>query len=186
MPSLSGESLVTFRLKLIPATFSLMQAELGRREAFSRSLGARIPENWPPEILTDALALFFAQLKGDPKLTGWLSWYFVLQAKEEGPVLVGSGGFKGPPLPDGTVELGYSVFPQYQGRGYATEAVSALLLWAFSHNEVARVIAETALENRSSIRVLEKLGFTYIEQGSPARTMRFELPRKRYHAEGDA
>jgi len=108
----------------------------------------------------------------------------VLRGKGEEFLLVESGGFKGSPQPDGTVELGYSVLPQYRGRGYATEAVAALLLWAFSHNEVARVIAETALENRSSVRVLEKLGFACIGQGSQARTMRFELVRERYHAEG--
>jgi len=159
-----------------------MQAELGRQEAFSRSLGARIPENWPPELLVDALVLFLAQLKKDPKLAGWLSWYFVLRGNGEEFLLVGSGGFKGPPQPDGTVELGYSVLPQYRGRGYATEAVAALLLWAFSHNEVTRVIAETALENRSSVRVLKKLGFTCIGQGLQARTMCFELVRERYHA----
>ena len=180
---MNGKPLSTSRLKLIPATFSLMQAELGRQEAFSRSLGARIPENWPPEILVDALPFFLAQLKKDPKLAGWLSRYFVLQGKGEEFLLVGSGGFKGSPQPDGTVELGYSVLPQYQGRGYATEAVGALLSWAFSHKEVARVIAETALENRSSVRVLKKLGFTCIGQGSQARTMRFELVRERYHAE---
>jgi len=183
---MNGKPLSTSRLKLIPATFSLMQAELGRQEAFSRSLGARIPENWPPEILVDALVLFFAQLKHDPKLAGWLSWYFVLRGNGEEPVLVGSGGFKGPPLPDGTVELGYSVLPQYRGRGYATEAVGALLLWAFSHKEVARVIAETALENRSSVRVLKKLGFTCIGQGSQARSICFELARKHYHVEESA
>ena len=161
-----------------------MQAELEQQEAFSRLLGAQIPENWPPELLVDALVLFFAQLKKDPELAGWLSWYLVLRGNGKEPVLVGSGGFKGPPQPDGTVELGYSVLPQYRGRGYATEAVAALLLWAFSHNdEVARVIAETALENRSSIRVLKNLGFACIGQGSQARTMCFELAGEHYHAE---
>ena len=165
-----------------------MQAELEQRGTFSRLLDAQIPENWPPELLVDALMLFLAQLKQDSKLAGWLSWYFVLRGRGNGeePVLVGSGGFKGPPQPDGTVELGYSVLPQYRGRGYATEAVAALLLWAFPHNEVARVIAETALENRSSVRVLEKLGFACIGQGSQARSILFELAGEHYHAEESA
>ena len=60
---MNGKPLSTSRLKLIPATFSLMQAELGRQEAFSRSLGARIPANWPPELRVDALPLFFAHSK---------------------------------------------------------------------------------------------------------------------------
>ncbi|MER3514457.1 MAG: hypothetical protein C4310_08775 [Chloroflexota bacterium] len=58
------------------------------------------------------------------------------------PVLVGSGGFKGPPHA-GAVEIGYSVLPQYQGKGYATEMVAGLVRRALKHAEVDRIVAET-------------------------------------------
>lgn len=173
--------LSTLRLKLIPATASLAQAELGHRDTFSELLGAKIPENWPTKLITDALPYFLQQLKQNPQLAGWLSWYWILREDAgEDAVLIGSGGFKGRPQPDGTVEVGYSVLPQYQGCGYATEAIAGLLSWVFTHGEVSRVIAETKPENQPSIRVLEKLGFDYIGQGSEPGVIRFELARGNY------
>ena len=147
----------TARLTLIPATGPLVQAEIEGRDTFSQFLEAIVPENWPPELLADALALFLEKLEHHPEMAGWLSWYWVLREKER--ILVGCGGFKGPPRPDGSVEIGYSVLPQYQRCGYASEAIGGLVDWAFAHGKVSYVIAETAPENKPSIRLLEKLGF---------------------------
>ena len=44
---------------------------------------------------------------------------------------VGKCGFKGPPA-DGVVEIAYGIDPEYQGKGYATEAAEALTNVAFS------------------------------------------------------
>jgi len=177
---LETKSLITPRLTLIPATAALVQAEIGPQDLFSQTLGAKVPENWPPELLVDALPFFLEQLKQDLALVGWLSWYWVLRrtAPEEA-LLIGGGGFKGQPQ-DGAIEIGYSILPQYQGRGYATEAVAGLLAWVFSCDEVTRVMAEAPQENRASIRVLAKLGFDHTGQGSEADTVRFELTRNRY------
>jgi RimJ/RimL family protein N-acetyltransferase len=81
-------------------------------------------------------------------------------------VLLGSGtviggiGFMGPPDADGTVEIGYGVAPEAEGRGYTTEAVLALLHWAFTVGGCRRVIATTALDNHGSQRVLDKASLT--------------------------
>ena len=178
------KTLRTERLELVPATAPLVRAELGRTGTFSELLGAEIPKNWPPELLVDALSFFLEQLDQHPEQAGWLSWYGVLRGDPE-PVLVGSGGFKGCPQPDSTIEVGYSVLPQYQGCGYATEAAAGLLSWAFAHSEVSRVIAETLPDNARSIRVLEKLGFLRIGQGSEPGLIRFELARASYHKAGE-
>ena len=114
----------TARLKLIPATVALARAEIGDRSGFARLLGAVVPNNWPPEILADALPLFLGRLEAAPDQVGWFGWY-ALAASDSAPVLVASGGFTGPPQA-GTVEIGYSVLPQFQRRGYATEVVVAL------------------------------------------------------------
>ena len=182
-----GEFINTPRLKLIPATSSLVQAELKGQAIFCQLLGAQIPENWPPELIVGALPHFLKQLEQNPELIGWLSWYWILMGKAgEESVLIGSGGFKDRPQPDGTVEVGYSVLSQHQGCGYASEAIGGLLCWVFSHDEVARVIAETLPENRPSIRVLGKLRFDFVGQGSEPGTIRFELGCERYHTEKDA
>jgi RimJ/RimL family protein N-acetyltransferase len=158
-----------------PATAESILAEIEDRAAFERGLGVRVPENWPPETLIDALPIFLGQLQAEPELAGgWLTWYVVLRDDAgRGSTLVGGIGFKGRPSSEGSVEMGYSVLPQYQGRGYATEAAKGLVDWAFSHGEVTQVVAETSAQPNPSIRVLEKLGFRCIGEGEEFGTLRF-------------
>lgn len=72
--------------------------------------------------------------------------------------LVGSCGFKDAPR-QGRVEIGYGVAPDCRNQGVATAAVAALLDLAFSSGDVHQVLAQIDPDNRSSTRVVEKLGF---------------------------
>jgi len=58
-----------------------------------------------------------------------------------------------------SASLGYCFAETAWGHGYATEAVSALLTWAFDTLDLNRVQAETDTRNGASVRVLEKIGF---------------------------
>ena len=71
---------------------------------------------------------------------------------------IGGVGFLGPPDHQGTVSFGYGVAPEVEGRGYATEAVQALLHHAFATGRINRALADTAHDNPASQRVLEKAG----------------------------
>ncbi len=73
--------------------------------------------------------------------------------------VIGFGGFKGPPGDDGMVEIAYGVVPDYQGKGFATEAAQALVNYAFSDGRVRIVRAHTLPEPNASTRVLTKCGF---------------------------
>jgi RimJ/RimL family protein N-acetyltransferase len=57
-------------------------------------------------------------------------------------------------------ELGYWIAVQHWGRGYATEAVRAVIEYAFEHFELNRVQAHLFDGNIASQRVLEKVGMT--------------------------
>ena len=57
--------------------------------------------------------------------------------------------------------LGYILHPDHRGKGYATEAVKLLVDYLFRAKNLVRVQAECSLENKASVRVLEKAGFTY-------------------------
>ena len=57
------------------------------------------------------------------------------------------------------VQLGYLLARSHWGMGLMTEAISAVVRWAFSDPSVFRVWAVCDLENRPSARVLEKTGF---------------------------
>jgi ribosomal-protein-alanine N-acetyltransferase len=91
------------------------------------------------------------------------------------PVLVASGGFKGPPG-EGAAEIGYSVLPQFEGRGYATEMVGGLVRWALAQPGVVRVVAETEWANPASVRVLGKAGFVPAGVATEPEGARFEFP----------
>ncbi|MEU6546743.1 GNAT family protein [Streptomyces sp. NPDC046859] len=58
-----------------------------------------------------------------------------------------------------SASLGYVLGDAMWGHGYATEAVRALLRWAFDSLDLNRVQAEADTRNEASARVLEKLGF---------------------------
>lgn len=72
--------------------------------------------------------------------------------------LVGGVGFKGAPSQDGIVEIGYGLAPAARGRGYATEAVLALVDHARSRG-VAMIVADTEVANEASMAVLRRCGF---------------------------
>jgi RimJ/RimL family protein N-acetyltransferase len=57
------------------------------------------------------------------------------------------------------IELGFTVCPDHQGKGVATEAVSSFLRYAFGELYKHRVVATTDAENTASYRLLEKLAF---------------------------
>lgn len=93
---------------------------------------------------------------------------------------VGNGGFKGPPSPDGIVEIGYSTFPPYEGKRYATALGHRLIEIAGSEPDVKRVIAHTEPGNTASQRVLTKIGMEKtgeIDDPVDGRLWRWELRR---------
>jgi RimJ/RimL family protein N-acetyltransferase len=58
-------------------------------------------------------------------------------------------------------DLGYAFLPQFWSKGYAFEAASAVMTWAKNTLGLKRIVAITAPENHSSIRVLHKLGLKF-------------------------
>ena len=85
-------------------------------------------------------------------------WYAMWMIELKDGTHIGDLCFKG--LDErGVTEIGYGILEEYQGRGYATEAVRAAVGWAVRRSEVTAVEAETDADNAASQRVLEKCGF---------------------------
>ena len=74
-------------------------------------------------------------------------------------MVIGMCGFAGPPDSDGVVEIAYSIAPDCEGRGYATEAAGALIEFASQSSRVRTISAYTLREINASTHVLEKCGF---------------------------
>jgi RimJ/RimL family protein N-acetyltransferase len=82
--------------------------------------------------------------------------------------VVGHGGFHGPPDEDGTVEIAYSVDPQFRRRGYAKAMVTALLERAAADPQVRAVRASIRPDNTASLATIAKFGFRKVgEQWDP-------------------
>ncbi len=85
-------------------------------------------------------------------------WYAAWMIEKTDGTPVGDLCFKGL-RENGIAEIGYGILEEYQGQGYATEAVRAACRWAFLHPELRSLEAETDAGNVASQRVLEKCGF---------------------------
>ena len=168
-------------MTLVAASPELVAADLGGRDKFAGAIGAVVPDNWPPELFETPTMRAAQEQLSDPSEQGWSIWY--LLSRHQGsqhrgqPEVMGICGFKGKPDGDGSVEISYSVLEQFRVQGYATEAVARLVVWAFSHQNVGEVSAETLPHLRKSIRVMEKNGFVFTGPGSERGVVRYAVSK---------
>lgn len=80
-------------------------------------------------------------------------------------LLIGSAGIAFVPAL-GCFELGYNFMKSAWGMGFATEASRAILKFARDTLSQRRFFCRHAVENVRSQRVIEKLGFTFVGEGS--------------------
>ncbi len=64
----------------------------------------------------------------------------------------------GPPDLSGAVLVGYTVYPEHEGHGFATEAVRGMIGWAFRQPGVREVRALAPVWNTPALRVAENVG----------------------------
>jgi RimJ/RimL family protein N-acetyltransferase len=113
---------------------------------------------------------------------------FAVELRETG-VLAGWAGLARPTfLPEvmPAVEIGWRFARTYWGSGYATEAATESMRFAFEDRELARLISIRHVENARSGRVMEKLGMRHAfdtvvpENAQPVAV--YELSREEYLA----
>ena len=117
-----------------------------------------VDENWLWRIRLE-------QIRQDPASADWVARAAV--AVPEG-VVVGHGGFHGPPDADGVVEVAYSVDPAFRRRGYARAMLAALLARADADPAVTAVRASIRPDNVGSRATIAGFGFRKVgEQWDP-------------------
>ena len=114
-------------------------------------------EQMPPETRAQVSPAWVTMLESSSACDPWIHGFVVINRTNG--VVLGQCGFKGPPGPDGIVEIAYGIAPAEQGKGYATEAAEALVHHAFSNPCVRIVCAHTLPQPNASARVLTKCGF---------------------------
>jgi ribosomal-protein-alanine N-acetyltransferase len=75
--------------------------------------------------------------------------------------IIGSCGYNSLDFENAKVEIGYDISKAFWGKGYAPEAIFSLMDYAFNSLKFNRIEAKVEPENINSIKVLQKLNFTF-------------------------
>ncbi len=91
---------------------------------------------------------------------------YKLQLKKENNKFIGICGLiKREELED--VDIGFALLPEYEGQGFGYEASLAVLELAKENFNLNQIVAITSPNNNSSIKLLEKLGLSYVKKIKP-------------------
>jgi len=83
---------------------------------------------------------------------------FVVEEKASGHYVGRVGPWYPPQWPG--FEVGWGIAKEFRGKGYATEAARAAILWVFENLDVDRIVHCIAPENTASQAVAQRLGAT--------------------------
>ncbi|OIJ69825.1 GNAT family N-acetyltransferase [Streptomyces mangrovisoli] len=100
-------------------------------------------------------------------------WGMFVLVRTEDDRAVGAIGFHGAPDASGCAEVGYDLAVSARGRGYATEALSALAEWALLRPGLRTLLATIERDNVPSQRVVSRVGF--VLTGADGDELRYEL-----------
>ena len=92
------------------------------------------------------------------------TWVQVAIEQKETGRLIGDFGIHTLKLPLNTIEIGFTLDPQFQKQGYASEALKGLINHVFNvlHKESIQAIAVE--QNDSSIKLLKRMGFIQVKK----------------------
>jgi ribosomal-protein-alanine N-acetyltransferase len=115
-----------------------------------------------PEILTpDQSRASAERIRRHFEEQGWGLWALAL--REDGK-FIGFTGLQAPSFEahfTPCVEIGWRLSAEHWGHGYAPEAATVALSFAFEQLGLTEVVSMTATQNLRSRRVMEKLEMTY-------------------------
>ncbi len=151
----------TANLQLTPYSPEHLLALIEGEKQFEERFGLQAADGLRAFIVSDEISPeWLAQLRVSQSADPWVHGFAVVHRMSCS--VIGTVGFKGPPDADGAVEIGYGIVPDFQGRGYATEAAEAGVAFAFGTGQVLLVRAQTLPTPNASTRVLDKCGFQRI------------------------
>ncbi|WP_336688935.1 MULTISPECIES: GNAT family N-acetyltransferase [unclassified Chryseobacterium] len=113
-------------------------------------------QSWIPETLEDVEQFIERNNKefNQPE-----SWYQVLITEKDTKVVIGDIGIHFFGAENLQVELGITLNKDFQGRGYASEALKGVINFLFSDLKKHRIMASVDPENIDSLKLMERIGF---------------------------
>lgn len=106
---------------------------------------------WRPHVSIQETEDYLQRCLSDWKSEAQFSWVILLK---ETQLLIGMVGVR---FNNGAV-IGYVLAKKHWGQRYMSEAVQVLVDWALTQESIYRVWSVCDVENRASVRVLEKVG----------------------------
>jgi len=101
------------------------------------------------------------QVKANPEVNKWFVRWMVLRETRE---IVGSLSFHGAPDENGMLEIGLGVHEKFWRRGFASEALLGMWLWAASQSGVLKFRYTVDPNNQASVGLVRKFGFAHVGQ----------------------
>jgi len=164
-------SIPTHRLLLVPLTSSQLQLSLTNLPTLEVELGLSISRDVQTRRVQRAIRMKLKKMaKMDKALHPWQTYWLIVISVDN--FAAGLAGFKGVPNEAGSTEIGYGIDPAYQNKGYTSEAVRALVDWAFQH-PFCKAVTATEVENLASRRLLEKLGARLVAEDDASTSWEF-------------
>jgi ribosomal-protein-alanine N-acetyltransferase len=154
------DKLITERLILIPYTIDLCRNILNNDYRDLEVLNLKQGKSWPDADVLDTLPRIINNLNKVEYPTGYESWMII---KKDTSEVIGDLGFKGFNNEEENLDLGYGIIKEERRKGYAVEAVSEIIKWAFSNKIVKEITANCLTENMSSINLLNKFNFGQVK-----------------------
>jgi RimJ/RimL family protein N-acetyltransferase len=113
-------------------------------------------QGWKPQNLKEVEIFISEKIAMFPNIPD--TWYQLGIIKKESNEFIGDLGihFIGPE--NHQVEIGYSLNPEFQGMGYATEAVKGVIDYLFCTLKKHRIYASIDPMNEKSVALLERIG----------------------------
>lgn len=113
---------------------------------------------WSPHLNLDDTRGYIGYLEKQYSKGFYADWGVSLKSG----TLIGTVGFADLSEEKNTGEIGYVLNPQYQGKGYMSEAVRAVLSVAFDSLSLSSVCVRIMVGNVNSERLAQRVGFSYI------------------------
>ena len=144
----------TLRLQIITFELDMIKALLEGAEELEKRIPYCVPDDYPMDVYKQFFPYKIDRFTKHPEENMWEG----LIIQRESQTVIGDVGFKGSPNERGEINLGYSILPRFQGKGYATEAATGMIEWGLAQLGVKKISATCSLDNSASIRVLQKAG----------------------------
>jgi RimJ/RimL family protein N-acetyltransferase len=130
-----------------------------RRADASSELAIELPVGFPRPGERRFLEYRLRQMREDERFETWCPNVVVLDG-----LMIGHAGYHGPPGANATqnpeaVEFGYTIYPDWRGRGYATQAAVTLMDLAEERAGIRHFVLSVSPENDPSLAIVRKLGF---------------------------